>query len=311
MTRHFIIDTDTASDDAVGLVMAMHHPGVRIEAITVVAGNVPVNQAVQNALYTVELCQQAIPVYRGISAPLLRPLSTAQFVHGQDGMGDIGLPLSGRQPASGHAVSVMIEIIHNFKGNITLVTLGPLTNIAAVLRQDPLIVNAVSECVIMGGTGQGHGNITPVAEYNFWADPEAAKIVFESGMPIKMVGWDISRTYAMFNPQDTAELRAIGTPLAIFCVDIQATLTQFAMTQSKLKGFDLPDAIAMAIALEPDVATETRSLYVAIETQSELCRGQSVVDHFGILERKPNAQVVLKASREKFWDMLYDAVRMV
>jgi len=308
--RHFIIDTDTASDDAVGLIMAMRHPGVQIEAITVVAGNVPVDQAVQNALYTVELCQQTIPVYRGMSAPLARPLSTAQFVHGQDGMGDIGLPLSGRHPAAGHAVSVLIDTIHRFPGDITLVTLGPLTNIAAALQQDPSIANAVRECVIMGGTGQGHGNITPVGEYNFWADPEAAKIVFDSGMQLKMVGWDISRTYAMFDPHDTANLRSIGTPLATFCVDIQATLTQFAMTQSKLSGFDLPDAIATAIALEPEVATETRSLFVAIETESELCRGQSVVDHFGVLGQEPNAEVVLQASRERFWNMLCDAVRL-
>jgi purine nucleosidase len=310
MMRHFLIDTDTASDDAVGLIMAMRHPGVQIEAITVVAGNVPVDQAVQNALYTVELCQQAIPVYRGMPAPLVRPLSTAQFVHGEDGMGDIGLPLTGRQPADGDAVRVLIETIHRLAGKITLVTLGPLTNIAAAVRQDPLIANAVSECVIMGGTGQGHGNITPVGEYNFWVDPEAANIVFESGMPLKMVGWDISRTFAVCNPEDVAELREIDTPLARFCVDIQAALIRFAMNQSRLPGFDLPDAIATAIALQPEVATETKSLFVAIETQSELCRGQSVVDHFGVLHEKPNAEVVLKASREKFWNMLCDAVRM-
>lgn len=309
MTRHFIIDTDTASDDAVALVLAMRHPGVQIEAITVVAGNVPVDQGVQNALYTIELCQQEIPVYRGMSAPLARPLETAQFVHGEDGMGDIGLPLNSRQPADGHAVDILVDTLHQFAGDITLVTLGPLTNIASALGQDPTIASAVQECVIMGGTGQGHGNMSPVGEYNFWADPEAAKIVFESGMPLKMVGWDISRTYAVLNPQDIAELRSIGTPLATFCVDIQAALIKYALTQSKLPGFDLPDPITTAIALQPEVATETRLLYVAIETQSELCRGQSVVDHFGILEQKPNTEVVLKASRDKFWHMLCDAVR--
>jgi purine nucleosidase len=309
MTRHFLIDTDTASDDAVALVMAMQHPDVQIEAITVVAGNVPLDQAVQNALYTIELCQQTIPVYGGMPGPLTRPLETAQYVHGQDGMGDIGLPLSGRQPATGHAVGVAIETIHRYAGEITLVTLGPLTNVATALRRDPLIANAVSECVIMGGTGWGHGNITPVGEYNFWADPEAAKIVFESGMRIKMVGWDVSRTYAVFNPEDTAALRDIGTPLATFSVDIQAALVQFAMNQSKLPGFDLPDPIVMAIALQPEVATETKSLFVAIEAQSELCRGQSVVDHFGVLDQEPNTEVVLKASREMFLQMLYDSVR--
>ena len=309
--RHFIIDTDTASDDAVALVMAMRHPGVKIEAITVVAGNVPIDQAVQNALYTVELCQQTIPVYRGIASPLSRPLETAQFVHGEDGMGDIGLPLSGRQPAGENAIDVMIETIHRYTGEIKLVTLGPLTNVAVALQQDSLIASAVSECIIMGGTGQGHGNITPVGEYNFWADPEAAKIVFESGLRIKMVGWDISRTYATVNSDETAHLRGFNTPLATFCVDIQSTVLQFAVNQSKLPGFDLPDPIAMAIALQPEIATETKFLFVAIETQSELCRGQSVVDHFGIMGQNPNAEVVLRASREQFWQMLCDAVRMV
>lgn len=307
--RHFIIDTDTASDDAVGLIMAMRYPGVQIEAITVVAGNVPVDQAVQNALYTVELCQQSIPVYRGMSAPLVRPLFTAHFVHGQDGMGDIGLPLAGRRPAAGHAVDILVDNIHRFAGDIILLTLGPLTNVASALQKDPRIAGEVRECVVMGGTGRGHGNITPVGEYNFWADPDAAKIVFESGMRLKMVGWDISRTYAVLNPQDTADLRGFGTPLAAFCVDIQATLTQFAMNQSKLQGFDLPDAIATAIALEPKVATETRSLFVAIENESDLCRGQSVVDHYGVLGEEPNTEVVLNASRKRFWDMLCDAVR--
>ncbi len=308
MARHFLIDTDTASDDAVALVMAMQHPDVRVEAITVVAGNVPVDQGVQNALYTVELCGQAIPVHRGLPAPLTRPLETAQFVHGQDGMGDIGLPLSGRSPASTDAIGVLRETIHRFSGAVTLVTLGPLTNVAVALRQDPSIAQAVSECVIMGGTGQGHGNMSPVAEYNFWADPEAARIVFESGMPIKMVGWDISRTFAVFNSEDTAALRAIGTPLARFCVDIQRTVEQFALTTTRLPGFDLPDPIAMAIALDPTVATRTHHCFVAIETVSDLCRGQSIVDHLHLLGREPNAEVVVEASREQFLLILFDAV---
>lgn len=308
MARHFLIDTDTASDDAVALVMAMRYPGVQIEAITVVAGNVPVDQGVQNALYTVELCQQAIPVHRGMSAPLARPLETAQFVHGQDGMGDIGLPLTGRSPASDEAVCVLIETIHQYAGEITLVALGPLTNIAVALRQDPSIAQAGPECIIMGGTGRGHGNVTPVAEYNFWADPEAAHIVFESGMSIKMVGWDISRTFAVFNPADASALRAIDTPLARFCVDIQKTVEQFALTTTHLQGFDLPDPIAMAIALDPSVATSTQRCFVAIETVSTLCRGQSVVDLLGATAREANAEVIREASREQFLRILYDAV---
>ena len=307
--RPFIIDTDTASDDAVALVMAVRHPGIRVEAITVVAGNVPVDQGVQNALYTLELCQREIPVYRGLEAPLIRPLETAQFVHGHDGMGDLGLPLSGRLPAGVNAVVVLIETIHRFAGEITLVTLGPLTNVAAAVQQDPTIADHVLQCVIMGGTGRGHGNMTPVAEYNFWADPDAAKIVFESGLPIRMVGWDISRTYATVNAEEADYLKGFNTPLASYCVDIQVSVLDYATNQSQLPGFDLPDPIAMAIALQPEVATDVRSLFVAIEAASELCRGQSVVDHYNILGIPPNVEVVLEASRERFWQLLCDAVQ--
>jgi purine nucleosidase len=305
MPRHFLIDTDTASDDAVALVMALRYPDVQIEAITVVAGNVPVDQGVQNALYTLELCGQSVPVHRGMAAPLNRPLETGQFVHGQDGMGDIGLPLYGRSATSNDAISVLIETIHKYRDDLILVTLGPLTNIAVALQHDPSIASAVSVCIVMGGTGRGRGNIAPVSEYNFWADPEAASIVFDSGMPIRMVGWDISRTYAMFNPEEQAALRAIGTPLAHFCVDIQKALQQFALTTSMLQGFDLPDPIAMAIALDPQVATHSEHLYVAIESASELCRGQSVVDHVHVLRREPNVEVIRKASRERFLEILY------
>jgi purine nucleosidase len=220
------------------------------------------------------------------------------------------LLLSGRQPAGDNAVEVIVNTIHRFAGQITLVTLGPLTNIAAALEMAPGITEQVSQCIIMGGTGQGHGNVTPVAEYNFWADPEAAKIVFESGMPITMVGWDISRTYATVNPEETAQLLSFNTPLASYCVEIQGSVLHYAVNQSRLLGFDLPDPIAMAVALNPEVATMTRSLYVAIEADSELCRGQSVVDHYDITGQPPNIEVVLQASRELFWGMLCDAVRM-
>ena len=307
--RHFLIDTDTASDDAVALAMALRHPDVRVESITVVAGNVPVDQGVQNALYTVALCERQVPVYRGMAKPLLRRLETAQDVHGVDGMGDIGLPLAGRTPANGHAVDALIETVDRFAGQITLVTLGPLTNVAMALVQDPAIAVKVDACVMMGGIGQGYGNATPLAEYNVWADPEAARIVFESGLPLTMVGWDISRVYAVFDPQEAARLRAVGTPLARFCVDIQKVVNQFARRVTHLAGFDLPDAIAMAIALDPMVAVRTKHAFVTVETGGTWGRGQTVVDHLGITEREPNANVILEASRERFLGLLYGTVR--
>ncbi len=306
--RHFLIDTDTASDDAVALVMALLHPDVRVEAITVVAGNVPLEQGVQNALFTVERCGMSVPVYPGLHRPLLRSLETAQFCHGMDGMGDIGLDLAGRVAAEGHAVDVLIDTIDRFAGELTLVTLGPLTNVAVALCRNRSLASKVRRCVIMGGIGHGHGNITPAAEYNIWVDPAAAKLVFESCLPITMVGWDVSHKYATFTDEEAEALRSVSD-LAAFCVDIQAALTRFGESYLKQVGFDLPDPIAMAVALDPSVATITKRLRVDIETTSPLTRGATVVDHLRITEREPNADVVLEASRERFLGILYDAVR--
>jgi purine nucleosidase len=306
--RRFLIDTDTASDDAVALVMALNHDDVQVEAITVVAGNVPLDQGVQNALYTVERCGSRVPVYRGIAKPLLRPLETAQVCHGEDGMGDVGLPLSGRAPADGHAVEILIEAIRGFPGQITLVTLGPLTNIAVALALDPSIAHMVQRCVIMGGIGCGYGNVVPAAEYNIWVDPAAAKIVFAADLPITMVGWDISHKYATFTDEQAEELRRTSD-LAAFCVDIQKALRTFGTQYLKQVGFDLPDPIAMAVALEPDVATVTRRSHVAIETNSDLTRGATVVDHLHVTEGEPNVDVVIEASRQRFLEVLYAALR--
>ncbi|MEW5990481.1 MAG: nucleoside hydrolase [Chloroflexota bacterium] len=309
--RTFIVDTDTASDDAVALVMALRHPGVDVVAVTVVAGNVPLPEAVQNALYTVELCGAAgrVPVHAGCDAPLARALRTAQFVHGQDGLGDIGLPLTGRIPAPGHAVDVLVdEINRRPAGTVTLVTLGPLTNVARALQQDPGIAARLREIVTMGGTADAVGNITAAAEFNIWVDPEAAAIVFEAGARLTMVGWDISRKYAVIDADDAARLRAVG-PLGAFAVDIQATLTDFVKAETHLAGFDLPDPIAMAVAIDPSIATRVEHLNVRVETAGELTAGQTVVDHLGVEHLAPNVDVVLEASRERFLELLHETHR--
>lgn len=304
-----LIDTDTASDDAVALVLALRNPAVRVEAITVVAGNVPLDQGVQNALYTAEICGATVPVYAGRAAPLLRPLETAQQVHGGDGMGDIGLPVRGRAPAPGHAADVLIERIGREPGQLTLVTLGPLTNVALALLRAPELARQVARCVVMGGASDGYGNITPASEYNFWVDPEAARIVFGSGMPITMVGWDISRRYAVFNQAEAMRVRAIGTPLAHFCIDIQRVVHEWVRGHTHLPGFDLPDPIAMAVAIDPAVATRTTMAPVHIEAGDGPCRGQSVLDHLGMLGRPHAQEVVLEADRARFVALLEDAVR--
>jgi purine nucleosidase len=307
MARRFLIDTDTASDDAVALLMALRHPDVEVEAITVVAGNVPLDLGVQNALYTRDLAGSGVPVYAGAALPRSGPQKLGHHVHGEDGMGDIGLELHGREPAPGDAAEVLVEAIRARPGELTLVTLGPLTNVARALELAPDIASKLRALVMMGGTSDAVGNVSPVAEYNVWADVESAAMVFSSGAPITMVGWDISRKYAVFAPDDAAELRALG-PLGEFAVDIQRTLVEFALQHTSLAGFDLPDPIAMAVALDPSVATDVRRVHVAVERSGELTRGQTVVDHdsrFG----GANADVVFAASRERFLALLHDALR--
>lgn len=294
-----LIDTDTASDDAVALLMALRHPETSVEAITVVAGNVPLEQAVQNALYTGELARTSTPVYGGRAVPRTGTLRTAQSVHGEDGMGDIGLDLSGRTPDEGDAVDVLVERIEASPGALTLVTLGPLTNVAEAFERAPELAGKLKRLVVMGGASDAVGNTSAVAEFNIWVDPEAARIVFHSGAPIVMVGWDVSRKYAVFADAEAETLRGLG-PLGRFSVEIQATLVDFVREHNKLSGFDLPDPIAMAVALDPDVATVTRRLFVDIETVGELTRGQTVVDHLGITRAEPNVEVVIEASRERF-----------
>ncbi|MCY4063590.1 MAG: nucleoside hydrolase [Chloroflexi bacterium] len=305
--RKFIIDTDSACDDAVALVMALRQPDIDVKAITVVAGNVPVPLGVQIALYTVELCGADAPVYAGCAKPLLRDLETAQDLQGHSGLGDIGLPLQGRIPANGHAADVLRDIINANAGDITLVTLGPLTNVALALLREPELAQRVSHCWIMGGIGAGHGNVTPTAEYNIWVDPEAAKIVYESGMKMTMVGWDISWRYATFDAEQADEIRRIGTALAEFVVDIQPPLTEFSMTENALAGFDLPDPITMAAAIDPGIA-QYKDYRVDVTTGDGLARGITVVDVLGVSKRAPQMRVATSADRSAFVDMLKRSV---
>ncbi|MBT5753776.1 MAG: nucleoside hydrolase [Acidimicrobiaceae bacterium] len=304
--RKFLIDTDTASDDAVAMCMALRHPDIDVVGFTVVAGNVPLDQAVQNALYTVELCGATTPVYAGASEPLARDLETAQNVHGQDGMGDIGLDLQGRTPAEGWAPQFIVDTIRAYPGEITLVAIGPLTNVAIALLWAPDIAEKVDRVVIMGGTGEhGPGNVSPTAEFNFWVDPEAVRVVLRSGMPVELVGWDISTTSAVVTEQRRDELRALQSELADFSMDIQATLQAYAFEETRLDGPDFPDPIAVAHAIDPAPAT-SEFLGVDIAIGPDPMRGTLIVDHYGFAQMKPNATIVTHYPEDTFFAMLHE-----
>ena len=306
--RTFYIDTDTASDDAVALVIALRHPEISVVGIGIVAGNVPLEMGVQNALYTREMCGSSVPIYAGAAAPLSRPLGTAQNVHGNDGMGDIGLVLAGRNPDPGSAVDALIDAAHTNSGELELVTLGPLTNVALAIRKDPTIVGHIKRCVVMGAVADHIGNVTPVAEFNMWVDPEAVDVVLRSGMKLEFVGWDISRFDACIRPEESARIRAIGTPLAEFAIDIQRAVAEFCATETKVPGFDLPDPIAMAYAIDSSIAISTKEMFLEAVTGDGPARGMVVMDTLGVTHREPNALVVTKGDHERFMTMLADAV---
>ena len=313
MNSPMFIDTDTASDDAVALMMAFAHRGDRIVGVGTVAGNCPVEQACINALFTARLCDAKVPVHLGEARPLARPLESAQHVHGQDGMGDIGLVATELAdcdggPAAGHAADALIAASRNHAERLDLVALGPLTNLAKALRKDPGLARRIKRCFLMGGASDSYGNITPVSEYNIWADPEAAEIVFASGMPITMIGWDVSRKFATFDAQAAAELRAIGTAKAAVAVDCQRTLMEFCRDVTGVDGFDLPDPVAMAVALDPDIVSDSVLAAVHVGLGNDLTRGQTIVDDRRMTERERNVTIVRAVSRSGFVDLLQSAL---
>ena len=281
MTRKMIIDTDTASDDAVAIMMALQTPDIEVEAITIVAGNMPVAQGSINARYTVELGGKDVPVYNGADAPLTREIYRAYFFHGPDGMGGMNYQTT-RPVAEGHAVEVLIDTIKANPG-IILVTLGPMTNVALALAQAPEIVENVSRCVVMGGAACTVGNITPAAEYNIWCDPEAARMCFRSGLPIEMVGWELCRGEANLTDEDMRYCKeAIDTPLSHFTVDCNISALETNRQWLGDPGLGLPDPVAMAVAIDPTICTRSSKHYVDVECDGTYTRGMTVVDQLGV-----------------------------
>ena len=290
MKPQFLIDTDTASDDAVALIMALRSPQVRVLAITTVAGNVAVQQATRNALYTAELCGADVPVFTGAEKPLHRPHQTAHWFHGRDGLGDHGYPPPRKAPEKQHATVAIVETIESNPG-LVLVTLGPLTNVALALQQNSSIAAKVGRCVVMGGAPCCEGNVTPAAEYNIWCDPEAARVVLRSGLPIELVGWHLCRGGAVLNPEDIQRVLSFGTPQARFAIECNSRAQEAYFEQTGEHGISLPDPVAMSIALDPTIVTQQSENYVDVETSSELTLGMTVVDRLNVAGNDRNRTV--------------------
>ncbi len=307
--RRFLIDTDTASDDAVAILMALRSPDVQVDAITMVSGNVPVEMGARNAGYVVEICGKETPVHVGCMRPLVREASFAYFFHGPDGMGGMNYPAPKRAPEKEHAVDALIRLIRAHPGEYTLVTLGPLTNIGMALRRAPDIAEKVKQVYVMGGAACTVGNITPAAEFNIWVDPEAAHIVFHSGLPILMVGWEHCRGGAALTNEDMAFVRAINTTFAHFTLDCNKSALKASTEWTHEPGLTLPDPVTMAIAIDPGVCTRRSKHHVDIETASELTRGMTVVDEIGVTNKSPNAEICWTIDFRRWKETLYRLLR--
>ena len=297
MPRTFLIDTDVASDDAVALIMALRAPEVRVVALTTVAGNVEVQQATRNALYTVELCGASVPVFTGAEKPLRRAHESATWFHGLDGLGDHGYPAPRQSAGKLHAVDAMMEAIAANPG-IVVVTLGPLTNLALAVTRNPTLAAQVGRCVIMGGAPCCEGNVTPAAEYNIWVDPEAARIVMLSGLPVELVGWQTCRGDALLDEADIANILGFNNQLARFAIECNSRAREAYKEQTGEDGISLPDPVAMSIALDPTIGTHWSEHYVEVETQSELTRGMTVVDRLNVASDERNRTVWADAMRQ-------------
>jgi inosine-uridine nucleoside N-ribohydrolase len=297
-----ILDVDPGHDDAIAIMLACGAPELEVRAVTTVAGNVPLEKTTRNALRILTLIGRGdVPVGMGTEAPLVRPLHTAENIHGESGLDGPELAEPAFTPDKRRAVRLIADVVEASAEPITLVPTGPLTNVATFLEEHPHLEANISRIVLMGGS-IGPGNTTPAAEFNIYVDPEAASIVFGSGLPIMMVGLDVTHE-ATAGPEEVQRLWDLGR-----VGEVAAELaTFFTSTYKRVFGFEAPpihDAVAVAAVVEPEIL-KTRPMRVEIECRGELTRGETVCDLRGVWGKPPNADVGLELDREVFFEILY------
>jgi purine nucleosidase len=304
--RAVILDCDPGQDDAVAILLALASPAeIELLAITAVAGNVPLALTQRNARQVVELTRRRdVPVFAGCPRPILRPLETATEVHGETGLNGVTLPEPRLPLERRHAVDAIVELVmERPPGTVTLCPTGPLTNVALALLKEPEIAPRLAEIVLMGGA-KDLGNVTAAAEFNFWVDPHAARIVFECGAPITMIGLDLTHQVLVTAPR-LARIRALGTPLARAVHDFLEFFNRHDMERYGIPGAPLHDPCVIAHLLRPELF-RGRRCRVDIETEGRLCQGRSVVDWWGRSERPANALVLTEADADGFFDLLLE-----
>jgi len=272
--RRIIIDTDPGIDDAMAIFLALRSPELKVEAITAVSGNVPLELTLPNALRLAEIAGRTdIPITRGASVPLVRRLITAKYVHGNNGLGGVEFPEPHLKPVSETATQLISRIVRANPGEITIVAVGPLTNIGTLLRSDPEIAHMIPQIVIMGGSLSG-GNITPAAEFNLYVDPEAARIVFDSGIPLTMVGLDVTEK-VLLREEHVVILERAQNPVSQAAGKIMRATLNHAH-----KGIDptviaMHDPLTVASLIDPQLL-KLQAYYVEVETEGEFTAGMTV-----------------------------------
>ena len=285
-----IIDTDPGVDDALALLLSMRSPELKIEAITPVAGNVPLDLTLPNALRMVEIAGRTdIPVAAGARAPLMRRLVTATYAHGENGLGGAVFPEPTTKPVATPAAEIIRQIVRKYPGEVTLVTIGPLTNIATALNADPDLAGMVRALVMMGGSLSG-GNITPAAEFNVYVDPEAARIVVQSGIPVTMVGLDVTRRTSLTD-EHVRSLEAAHNPVSQAAAKIGRNAINHNRERGYLVGPNMHDSLAVAGFLDPAIL-KLQDYYVDVETTGELTAGETLgySPVAGDLRRRPGME---------------------
>jgi purine nucleosidase len=305
-----VIDTDPGVDDAHAIMAAFAHPGARIEAITTVAGNVSLARTTANActiLDVLEQDEQGVPVYAGCDRPMVGPVLDAGYFHGADGLGDSGYPPSRRRVADEHAVNALMRLANESPGELTLVAIGPLTNVAMATRLDPTLPQKYERLVAMGGTIRGVGNVTTAAEFNVHADPEAAAVVFEAWPGLALLSWETTMDHG-FTAEQVEALWAVDSPRAEFFRRISSrsigVLEQIFGRKTLLE----PDLLAVAVALEPDIVRRAESHHVRVELAGQYTRGHTTVDWFDRTGGAPNVNVVMELDSARLWELLQAAV---
>lgn len=307
--RKIIIDTDPGQDDAAAIMLAFGSPDeIEVLGLTAVAGNVPLSYTSRNLRIVCELCGRPdAAVYEGATKPTVRPQVTAEHVHGKTGLDGAKVDEPTMAVQEMHGVDFIIETLRREpEGSVTLCTLGPLTNVALALEKAPEIAPRVKELVMMGGGFFEGGNITPAAEFNIYVDPEAAKTVFASGIPIVMMPLDV--THQLLTTKARVEkIAALGTRQAKVLVDWLAFFERFDIEKYGSDGGPLHDPSVIAYLLKPELFSG-RDCNVEIETQSELTVGMTVVDWWRVSGRKPNARVMREVDADGFFDLLAERV---